>query len=224
VHYRSISRPLVELIARYNLPASVDVLRPPTFARLREHLHEQPGYYHILQFDGHGSYSATAGVPGPFTLQGPLGKLVFETEDPARPGRRRPAQRLGKSVAPAHKPIPSVSAQVRMLLRRRRCSTKPGVALAHSGKAIRSQVFYDGHEPVSRSALARLRAWCCNAYGVRTGTLWRRKYSEGGFYEERIETLESDESRLRCATAFAVKGAGGFVRTNIKVDVGRAYP
>jgi hypothetical protein len=52
VHYRSISRPLVELINDRKLPPQVHVLRPPTFDRLREHT----GYDHILHFDGHGAY------------------------------------------------------------------------------------------------------------------------------------------------------------------------
>ncbi len=65
VHYRSISRPLVELIEKHKLPAHVDVLRPPTFDQLREHLRRHPGHYHILHFDGHGSYrnAAPAGPP-----------------------------------------------------------------------------------------------------------------------------------------------------------------
>ena len=46
VRFRSISRPLVELIERHRLPAEVTVLRPPTFDALREHLRERPGHYH----------------------------------------------------------------------------------------------------------------------------------------------------------------------------------
>lgn len=85
VSYRSISRPLVELIAKQGLPAAVTVLRPPTLARLREHLAERPAYYHILHFDGHGWYGVA--VPGgglaprhTFDV-GPQGSLVFEKED-----------------------------------------------------------------------------------------------------------------------------------------------
>jgi len=68
VRYRSIARPLVELIQSRGLPAHVDVLRPPTFDQLREHLRARPGYYHVLHFDGHGAY------------QGRHGRLVFENE------------------------------------------------------------------------------------------------------------------------------------------------
>jgi tetratricopeptide (TPR) repeat protein len=77
VSYRSISRPLVELIAKHGLPAEVTILRPPTFARLRGHLRERPAYYHILHFDGHGGYGITAHSSGLASQ----GSLVFEKED-----------------------------------------------------------------------------------------------------------------------------------------------
>jgi hypothetical protein len=57
VRYRSIARPLIELIQSKNLPAHVDVLRPPTFDQLRDRLRQHPGYYHVLHFDGHGAYA-----------------------------------------------------------------------------------------------------------------------------------------------------------------------
>ena len=82
VGYRSIARPLVELIKKQKLPAYVHLLRPPTFDQLRQHLRERPGYYHILHFDGHGAYSS--GSPGDspgYVLSAPEGKLVFETDD-----------------------------------------------------------------------------------------------------------------------------------------------
>ena len=67
VHF---ARSLVELITKRNLPAHVDLLRPPTFAQLREHLHQHPGRYHILHFDGHGTLSGSS-----------EGRIVFETAD-----------------------------------------------------------------------------------------------------------------------------------------------
>jgi hypothetical protein len=80
VHYRSISRPLVELIEKERLPAGVHVLRPPTFDRLREHLRQRPHFYHLIHFDGHGS--VTRGVQGPpgFTMGAAQGQLIFEDE------------------------------------------------------------------------------------------------------------------------------------------------
>lgn len=81
VKFRSIARPLVELIDKEGLSAHVELLRPPTFDQLRTHLRERPGYYHILHFDGHGAYSADPNHGSGHMLQGPEGKLVFETED-----------------------------------------------------------------------------------------------------------------------------------------------
>src|SRR5712691_1213534 len=81
IGFRSIARPLVELIEKEKLPAYVELLRPPTFDRLREHLRERSGFYHILHFDGHGSYSAEMPGSAGYSFQGPEGKLVFETED-----------------------------------------------------------------------------------------------------------------------------------------------
>ena len=82
VLYRSISRPLVELIDKHDLPAQVTVLRPPTFESLQEHLRERPNHYHIVHFDGHGSYGqAHAPSGGPLMLQGPEGQLIFEEDD-----------------------------------------------------------------------------------------------------------------------------------------------
>ena len=82
VLYRSISRPLVELIDKHDLPAQVTVLRPPTFESLQEHLPKRPNHYHIVHFDGHGSYGqAHAPSGGPLMLQGPEGQLIFEEDD-----------------------------------------------------------------------------------------------------------------------------------------------
>ncbi len=71
VGFRSISCPLVEMAETEKLPVDVHVLRPPTFERLQEHLAERPRHYHILHFDGHGSYA-------PHMPQGEQGCLVFE--------------------------------------------------------------------------------------------------------------------------------------------------
>lgn len=80
VGFRSIARPLVELIEKNKLPAFVELLRPPTFDQLREHLRSKPGFFHILHFDGHGAYVAEPEGSG-YAFQGPEGKLVFETEE-----------------------------------------------------------------------------------------------------------------------------------------------
>ena len=57
------------------------VLRPPTFENLREHLGERPNHYHIVHFDGHGSYGLNPPTfGGAHMLQGPEGQLIFENE------------------------------------------------------------------------------------------------------------------------------------------------
>ncbi|MCP4450703.1 MAG: CHAT domain-containing protein, partial [Planctomycetes bacterium] len=96
VRYRSISRPLVELVHKNHLHAEVTVLRPPTFDQLREVLRQRPGYYHILHFDGHGGYGEIAADPAqastlaeavdPHQYKGHQGSLVFETTE----GRPQP--------------------------------------------------------------------------------------------------------------------------------------
>ena len=80
VGYGSIARPLVELIKNKHLPAYVDVLRPPTFDQLREHLRAHPNYYHVLHFDGHGGYLQNGSAGSTHTYKGSQGCLVFEDE------------------------------------------------------------------------------------------------------------------------------------------------
>ena len=94
VGYHSISRPLVEMVAKENLPAEVTVLRPPTLDALREHLRAHPHTYHIVHFDGHGNYGPEApSSGGPHTLLAPSGHLYFEDEQ-GKP-HPVPAQALG---------------------------------------------------------------------------------------------------------------------------------
>jgi hypothetical protein len=106
VGYRSMSRPMVELIESLKLPARVSVLRPPTFDRLREHLRERPNYYHIFHFDGHGGYGAPSEVcgEGPYALHGPQGRLIFETTD----GRPDPVETEKLGILLREYQIPSV--------------------------------------------------------------------------------------------------------------------
>jgi len=86
VGYRSIARPLVDLVRSKGLPAHVEVLRPPTFDQLRAHLESRPGYYHVLHFDGHGAYDTSGGAGSPFQgppsqFKTPQGCLLFENAD-----------------------------------------------------------------------------------------------------------------------------------------------
>jgi len=60
VGYRTISRPLLEVLRRAQLPVQVDILRPGTYRALAEHLRNVSsqngdGHYHVIHFDVHGS-------------------------------------------------------------------------------------------------------------------------------------------------------------------------
>ncbi|CAN2050098.1 Tetratricopeptide repeat protein [Candidatus Magnetomoraceae bacterium gMMP-13] len=57
IHFRASSRPLLELIEKYDLPVNLQILRPATIDSLKKHLKENPNFYHILHFDGHGKYT-----------------------------------------------------------------------------------------------------------------------------------------------------------------------
>ena len=98
VGFRTVSLPLVDLIDQQGLPAQVTLLRPPTLDALDRHLSEHPGHYHLLHFDGHGSYTADAAqvraaiVAGnPHSLRAanaPVGRLVFERQEVGDDGER----------------------------------------------------------------------------------------------------------------------------------------
>ena len=56
VSYRTISRPLIELIEETELRIKVELLRPGTYEALERHLEEKgAGFYHIIHFDTHGA-------------------------------------------------------------------------------------------------------------------------------------------------------------------------
>jgi len=77
VEYRTITRPVIETLEKNRMPVRVDLLRPPTFQALKEHLREKKGFYHILHFDVHGS-----------VLTYPVYKAIMEEK--AKTGRRKP--------------------------------------------------------------------------------------------------------------------------------------
>jgi hypothetical protein len=131
VRFRSIARPLIELIEKEKLLASVELLRPPTFDQLRRQLREKKGFYHIVHFDGHAAY-APQGASGGFTFQGPEGVLVFETEE--------------------GKPDPQPAEKLSGLLRE--CAV-PGVVLNACQSAM---ITSDGKDPFASVAMALLRS------------------------------------------------------------------
>lgn len=94
VPFRSVARHLARLGADARHPFTLDVLRPPTFAKLSEVLHDrarQGRPYHVVHFDGHGIHADLSaaehrdraadplryGVLSPLR-PGPHGYLLFE--------------------------------------------------------------------------------------------------------------------------------------------------
>nr|WP_225912894.1 tetratricopeptide repeat protein [Nostoc flagelliforme] len=56
VGYRTISRPLLELIESCQLRVNVELLRPGTYEALSKHLEAKgAGFYHVIHFDCHGA-------------------------------------------------------------------------------------------------------------------------------------------------------------------------
>ena len=81
VAYRTISRPLIEVIQNSQLRVNVELLRPGTYKALAEKLEERgAGYYHAIHFDAHGAL------------------MTFEQfENPKQPNRYLYQQRYGRS-------------------------------------------------------------------------------------------------------------------------------
>jgi tetratricopeptide (TPR) repeat protein len=104
VGYHALSRPLVKLIHDQKMPVRIDVLRPPTFNKLRQTLHDKRGFYHIVHFDGHGGYGEAGHPAGSqHIFKGTQGKLIFEDveaeEDPIE------ADKLSQLIAEYRIPI-----------------------------------------------------------------------------------------------------------------------
>lgn len=55
VKYRTISRPLIELLDNSRLPVQVDLVRPGTYEALTEHLDRANANYHMIHLDLHGA-------------------------------------------------------------------------------------------------------------------------------------------------------------------------
>jgi len=58
INYLAFIRDILEYIEQQKLPVKIDVLRPPTYEKLQQVLESKPNYYHIIHFDGHGSFIA----------------------------------------------------------------------------------------------------------------------------------------------------------------------
>jgi hypothetical protein len=61
VPFHSVARPLLELFRPHRDRIRLDVLRPPTLDQLARVLAERPNFYHVLHFDGHGTFPQQGG-------------------------------------------------------------------------------------------------------------------------------------------------------------------
>jgi tetratricopeptide (TPR) repeat protein len=80
VPFQSVARPLLELFRPHRDRVRLDVLRPPTFEQLTKVLGERANFYHVLHFDGHGTFpERPPGPPGQYYAEaGAQGPLAFE--------------------------------------------------------------------------------------------------------------------------------------------------
>jgi len=78
----TVARPVLEALQPLRPGLELEVLRPPTFDALVSRLNARRGFYHLVHFDGHGSFAGPAGR-GPFQFRRREGEghLVFERED-----------------------------------------------------------------------------------------------------------------------------------------------
>ena len=62
IAYRTISRPLLDALAKTDIPVTIDLVRPGTWAALNAHMQAStnergPGWYQVVHFDLHGLFS-----------------------------------------------------------------------------------------------------------------------------------------------------------------------
>ncbi|MDY7021357.1 MAG: tetratricopeptide repeat protein, partial [Cyanobacteriota bacterium] len=83
VGFQTIARPMVEALKPISDRVNLKVLRPPSFAEFERELNaHKKGFYHIVHFDGHGTFTPDQADNPQFTLRGSgQGELVFETLD-----------------------------------------------------------------------------------------------------------------------------------------------
>jgi tetratricopeptide (TPR) repeat protein len=76
IPFQTVARPVLEALRPFRGQIELEVLRPPTFDELQKRLRENYGYYDVVHFDGHGTFSTS----GSFMFSGGTGYLAFETE------------------------------------------------------------------------------------------------------------------------------------------------
>lgn len=138
VGFRSVARPVVDLIEAHEFPAEVTVLRPPTFERLQEVLEQNPDAFHILHFDGHGGYGSVPSEPDRHQLKGVEGRLVFE-DDHGKPVPVE-ASKLGTLLARYKLPVVVLNACQSAMVDERADDPFASVAAALLRGGVRSVV------------------------------------------------------------------------------------
>jgi len=114
VPFRSVaSRLLKGLSAEARQVFQLDVLRPPTFARLGQVLRDakaQGTPYHVVHFDGHGVYGPPDALPVDvtqirFRMAGPQGFLLFESDNADHRQELVHGSRLGTLLVESDVPL-----------------------------------------------------------------------------------------------------------------------
>jgi hypothetical protein len=110
VGFQTLAKPLIDFAFARNesWPVHIDLLRPPTFDRLRTVLRENPGFYHIVHFDGHGGYGYHDTQNGINAMNdrfaGFEGSLEFEKES-GNEGEPVSAEMLGELLSEHNIPV-----------------------------------------------------------------------------------------------------------------------
>ena len=113
VGFQTLARPLIDYVKEGRWPVRVDVLRPPTFDQLRAVLEENPHFYHIVHFDGHGGFAEHPSPSGAYMdtrnkqdkLTGLTGQLIFEKGDDGQEAEEIPASMLGELLRKHNIPV-----------------------------------------------------------------------------------------------------------------------
>ncbi|HZT40602.1 MAG TPA: CHAT domain-containing protein [Chthonomonadaceae bacterium] len=103
VPFQSVARPLLELFRPHRDRINLDILRPPTFEQLTHVLQDNPGFYHVLHFDGHGTFPQGGRSSHFYQQQGEQGRLLFEGED-GKPNQIT-GEKIGQLVASTGVPV-----------------------------------------------------------------------------------------------------------------------
>ena len=133
--FGALARPLVDFVEEGGWPVHIDMLRPPTFSRLRDVLDDRPGFYHIVHFDGHGMFNRSAATTG---SAAPAGVLAFETDDQKED--LIPAAKLCELLRPHNIPVMILTACQSAMIDASAADPFASVAMSLMKAGIRSVV------------------------------------------------------------------------------------